>query len=149
MSCLTYQAMNDSELAVTIGKSVRAARSALGLSQADVAEKVSRSPEFLGRIERGVTLPSVPTLVSLALALKVPSDTLLGLSSGRLATTYREDSQSETSRTRRLLERRLSRSPESTLRLVSLLLAEFENAAKTSRRNVHRTKRKSKKVRSG
>ena len=43
-------------------KSARAARTALGLSQADVAEKLGLSLEFVGRIERGVALPSVPTL---------------------------------------------------------------------------------------
>ncbi len=66
--------MDDSKLATTIGKSARTARTALGLSQADVAEKLGLSLEFVGRIERGVALPSVPTLVSLAKVLGVSSD---------------------------------------------------------------------------
>jgi transcriptional regulator with XRE-family HTH domain len=70
--------MNDSELAKQIGKAARAARDALGLSQADVAERVEISTEFYGRLERGVTLPSVPTLAKVAAVLAVTADTLMG-----------------------------------------------------------------------
>ena len=141
--------MDDANLAVTIGKSVRTARAALGLSQADVAEKLGLSLEFIGRIERGVALPSVPTLVSLATALGVSGDALLGLGAERAIRAHRNSPHTEQSRTRRLIERRLSRAPESTLRLVNLLLAEFENSAKTSRRNVHHSHKASKKIRKG
>ncbi len=130
--------MNDAKLAATIGKSARAARAVLGLSQADVAEKLGLSLEFVGRIERGVALPSVPTLVSLTTALVVSSDALLGLSTERPTRTHRNTPHAELSQIRRLLDRRLNRAPDSTLRVVNLLLAEFENSAKTSRRNVHR-----------
>ena len=134
--------MDDGKLATTIGKSARAARAALGLSQADVAERLGLSLEFVGRIERGVALPSVPTLVSLVQVLGVSSDVLLGLGSERVTHTHRSTPPSEQSRTRRLLDRRLNRAPESTLRIVNLLLAEFESSAKTSRRNVHRPAKK-------
>lgn len=139
--------MDDVKLAATIGKSARAARAVLGLSQADVAEKLSLSLEFVGRIERGVALPSVPTLVSLAAALGVSSDVLLGLGQERTTHTHRNTPPSEQSRIRRLLDRRLNRAPDSTLRIVNLLLVEFENAAKISHRNVHRQAKPSKKSR--
>lgn len=48
------------------------------LSQAELAERVEVSTEFVSRMERGVTLPSVPTLVVLARALGcTPNDLLL------------------------------------------------------------------------
>ena len=131
--------MDDGTLATTIGKSARAARAALGLSQADVAERLGLSLEFVGRIERGAALPSVPTLVSLAEVLGVSSDVLLGLGSERVTHTHRSAPTVEQSRIRRLLDRRLNRAAAGSLRLVNLLLAEFENAAKTSRRNVQRS----------
>jgi transcriptional regulator with XRE-family HTH domain len=134
--------MDDGKLATSIGKSARAARVALGLSQADVAEKLGLSLEFVGRIERGVALPSVPTLVSLVQVLGVSSDALLGLSSERVTHTHRNAPPREQSRIRRLLDRRLNRAPDSALRVVNLLLAEFESSAKTSRRNVHRSAKK-------
>ena len=139
--------MDDAKLAATIGKSARAARATLGLSQADVAEKLGLSLEFVGRIERGVALPSVPTLVSLAEVLAVSSDEMLGLGTEQTTHTHRSPPPLEQSRTRRLLDRRLNRAPDSTLRVVNLLLAEFESAAKTSRRNVHRPKKSTKKKR--
>jgi len=139
--------MDDAKLAATIGKSARAARATLGLSQADVAEKLGLSLEFVGRIERGVALPSVPTLVSLAEVLAVSSDVMLGLGTERTTRAHRNPPPLEQSRIRRLLDRRLNRAPDSTLRVVNLLLAEFENSAKTSRRNVHRQKKTAKRNR--
>jgi transcriptional regulator with XRE-family HTH domain len=141
--------MDDAKLAATIGKSARAARVALGLSQADVAEKLGLSLEFVGRIERGVALPSVPTLVSLAAALAISSDMMLGIASERTTRTHQNPPPPEQSRIRRLLDRRLNRAPDSALRVVNLLLAEFESSAKTSRRNVHRAQKVSKKSRKG
>lgn len=58
---------------------MRAARKTLGLTQAQVADKVKVSAEFYARIERGNALPSVETLASLVTALGVSADRLLGL----------------------------------------------------------------------
>ena len=142
-----WVAMDDTLLGTTLGKSARAARTALGLSQADVAEKLELSLEFIGRIERGVALPSVPTLVALAKVLGVSADTLLGLGPDTAGRAGRHPVPTESSRTRRLLERRINRAPESALRVVNLLLVELENSAKTSRRNVHRQKKTAKRGR--
>lgn len=70
--------MDDENLAKMLGKAARKARTELGMSQAEVAEAAGISVEFLGRIERGKTLPSVPTLCRLADVLRVRSDVLLG-----------------------------------------------------------------------
>lgn len=66
------------EIARRIGLAARAARNARGESQADTAERVGISLDFYARIERGQTMPSVPTLVRIARALEVSTDTLLG-----------------------------------------------------------------------
>lgn len=70
--------MDEREIAATLGRSARDRRKALALSQEEVAEKVEIAPQFLGRIERGLAMPSVPTLVRLASALGLATDALLG-----------------------------------------------------------------------
>jgi len=68
-----------SEIAIQIGKAAREARLKLKLTQADVAERVNLVAEVYGKIERGVMLPSAPTLIKLRTALGVTADYLMGL----------------------------------------------------------------------
>lgn len=68
----------DTELARLIGQEARRARLARRLTQQDVAERAGISVEFYARIERGQTLPSVPTLRVLAEVLGTTADALLG-----------------------------------------------------------------------
>ena len=70
----------DKELAKAIGRRARAARTALGLTQAEVAERVPLAAEVYGRLERGGMLPSVPTLMRLASVLSVEPSALVGAS---------------------------------------------------------------------
>ncbi len=70
----------DKELARTIGHRARAARTALKLTQAEVAERVELAAEVYGRLERGGMLPSVPTLMRIAAALFVEPSVLVGAS---------------------------------------------------------------------
>jgi transcriptional regulator with XRE-family HTH domain len=67
----------DDVLAKQIGIAVRARRRDLGLSQEVIAERVGIAPQFLGRIERGLTFPSIPTLMGLSRALAMPPGSLL------------------------------------------------------------------------
>ena len=67
------------ELRAQIGAASRAARRRLGLTQAEVAERIGIVPEVYGRLERGRMLPSVVTLVRLCRALSVSADEMLGL----------------------------------------------------------------------
>lgn len=60
-----------------IGMRAREARTALGLTQAEIAEEVGLATEVYGRLERGGMLPSVPTLVKLAAVLRVSPGDLL------------------------------------------------------------------------
>lgn len=59
-------------LRAQVGALVRTHRLQSGLSQAELAEKAHLSTEFISRIERGGTSPSLDSLASLSTALKVP-----------------------------------------------------------------------------
>lgn len=63
---------------VRLGARLRARREALGWSQAELAEKVGISANYVGVLERGLKLPTLDTLVVLARRLGVPVSELLG-----------------------------------------------------------------------
>lgn len=65
------------ELALLVGGRVRALRHARGLRQADLAERVGLSEEWIRRIERGAGSPSLESLEQLAWALDVHVSSLL------------------------------------------------------------------------
>ncbi|MFP2908380.1 helix-turn-helix domain-containing protein [Pyxidicoccus sp. 3LFB2] len=69
----------DTELASMLGAASRAARVRMGLTQADVAERIGMASEVYGRLERGHMLPSVQNLRRLCVVLNVPPHELLGL----------------------------------------------------------------------
>jgi len=118
----------DTELARTIARAARSARTARGMRQADAAEVIGVSLEFYGRIERGGTLPSTPTLRSMAQALGVSADPLLGLTTktgapgGQPAPTAVRD----TAPALRRLLRRLRKATPRTLRLLAAVAAALE-----------------------
>jgi transcriptional regulator with XRE-family HTH domain len=60
-----------SDLKIVIGARIRAAREAAGMSREQLAAHVGRTPEALGNIERGVSLPPLDTLGSISEALGV------------------------------------------------------------------------------
>lgn len=69
----------DIELASMMGAAARAARVRMGLTQADIAERIGMASEVYGRLERGHMLPSVQNLRRLCMVLNVPPHELLGL----------------------------------------------------------------------
>nr|AAK57192.1 putative transcriptional repressor [Stigmatella aurantiaca] len=71
--------MNE-ELASQIGSAARDARTHLGLTQAEVAEKLGIAHMVYSRLERGKMLPSVPTLLRMCAVLHISADDLLGVS---------------------------------------------------------------------
>ncbi|MCP3170147.1 helix-turn-helix domain-containing protein [Myxococcus qinghaiensis] len=91
------------ELAVTIGTTARAAREQLGLTQADVAERVGLVPPVYSRLERGQMLPSVPTLYRLCTELKVSPEELLGLTEAAHAGKGPRTTEDDAPSLRRLL----------------------------------------------
>lgn len=78
------------ELVDGFSKRLRERREAAGLRQADVAALVGLSEEPYARLERGLALPRVETLVALAHAFNVTSDSLLGLGAVSTVTTVSE-----------------------------------------------------------
>ena len=106
-----------------VGIAVRKARVRRGWSQADAAEQIGISVEFYARIERGRTMPSVPTLVAMADALQVTADELLGRAGpARRAVVIAE----ATSKDVRLLMRRVRGASPKTVRLLNLLAVALE-----------------------
>jgi transcriptional regulator with XRE-family HTH domain len=67
------------ELQYPVGEVARVARERLGLTQAELAEKLNLIPEVYGRIERGTLIPSIQTVLRLSLVLGISSDLLLGV----------------------------------------------------------------------
>ena len=70
-----------------MGRRMRAAREALGLTQAQVAKAIGRSLLFYGFIERGKRKMSLETFYAIACVLNISSDKLLGLKKGRSRTS--------------------------------------------------------------
>jgi transcriptional regulator with XRE-family HTH domain len=62
----------DNTLEVSIGREVRAFRTKLGITVADLAAAAKLSPGMLSKIENGLTSPSLNTLQTLSAALGVP-----------------------------------------------------------------------------
>jgi transcriptional regulator with XRE-family HTH domain len=120
----------DQPLAERIGVEARRARGALGLTQQDAAERIGVSVEFYARIERGGTLPSVPTLQKLASSLGTSADALLGIAVGeqkaRPASLPAVDLSDEWTPLGRRVVRRLAASDQLTLNLVNQMLIQLE-----------------------
>jgi len=68
------------QLTGQIGDRLRARRAALELSQAQVAELATMTTEAYSRVERGVSVPTVATLLRLCLGLQLPPEALIGWS---------------------------------------------------------------------
>jgi transcriptional regulator with XRE-family HTH domain len=55
-----------------VGMNIREARKAKGLTQFQLAERSGLSADFIGKVERGTTSPSIESLKAIATALKLP-----------------------------------------------------------------------------
>lgn len=60
-----------------LGEKIKKERLINKLTQAKLAEKVGISPTFLGQIERGEKIPSLETVVNIAVTLNVTIDGLM------------------------------------------------------------------------
>lgn len=69
--------MSRTSLSIRFGARVRAARSARGFSQADLATRVGLSPNHLGVLERGEKVPTLETVEAVAKALGVTAAELI------------------------------------------------------------------------
>ncbi|NVJ00307.1 helix-turn-helix transcriptional regulator [Myxococcus sp. AM009] len=97
--------MNE-ELAITIGTVAREAREKLGMTRAEVAERVGLVEPAYGRLERGKVLPSVPVFHRLSLTLGLSPEVLLGTTprgTGKKKPPRAPSLEAETPELRRLL----------------------------------------------
>ena len=60
-----------------LGKRIKEARRLARLTQEKLAEKINISTVYLGEIERGNKMPSIPVFIAIAQALNVSCDYLL------------------------------------------------------------------------
>jgi transcriptional regulator with XRE-family HTH domain len=67
----------DGDLKQALGARIRASRRMSRMTQEQLAERIDKSVQTVSSIERGVTLPALDTLWSIALALQVPLPVLL------------------------------------------------------------------------
>lgn len=65
-----------------IGSALKEVRKARGFTQAELAEAVGRTTDALSQIERGVSVPTVDTLILLASKLCISLDQLVGSDDG-------------------------------------------------------------------
>lgn len=72
---------NARPLPVVLGEALRAARLRAGLQQTEVARLVEISRNAYSRLERGLMLPSVPTLFRLCTVVSATPNELLGFPS--------------------------------------------------------------------
>ncbi len=122
--------MTSKPLAATFAKELRAARRTLGWTQAELAEQVGIAIEVCGRLERGRVLPRADTLVRLAAALRVSTDSLLGIppatgSSAERAAAEPQVPYGDPPELRRLV-RRLRSQPRRTVRLLDALVSSLQ-----------------------
>jgi transcriptional regulator with XRE-family HTH domain len=109
------------DLPARFGAALKRARAERGLTQEDVAERADISQPFYARLERGLQLPSVPTLIALALSLRTTTDQLLGLSS--IVPAVGEETPAETAALRRFLRKVRDRDASELLFLSDVLHA--------------------------
>jgi transcriptional regulator with XRE-family HTH domain len=114
------------KLAKALGDSAREARQRTGLTQADVAERIGVATEVYGRLERGLLMPSVPTLRRLCLALHLTADALLALGPNPPSSAWTEapapTSDEDAPQMRRLM-RHVRKLTPTQLRALSLVAA--------------------------
>jgi transcriptional regulator with XRE-family HTH domain len=60
------------DVKASVGRNIRGARKATGLSQFQLAERSGLSADFIGKVERGSTSPSLESLKAIADALRLP-----------------------------------------------------------------------------
>lgn len=70
-----------------IGKRISNARKAIGLTQAELSEKVGISEKYLSRMENGKQVPSVVVVAKICEALCISADTLLSLNKITISNT--------------------------------------------------------------
>ncbi len=74
-----------------LGKNIKSARKARGLTQEMLAERIDISPVFVSQVEGGVRKPSLETVYNLAKTLNVTTDQLLDNTEKSISNSKREE----------------------------------------------------------
>lgn len=125
-------AMQDEALRASIGRTAKAARLRLGLSQADVAASIGMAMEVYGRMERGRMAPSIGTLRRLCVALGMSADEAFGMESSGAPAAALAPAQPQGAGMRRLVRCASALSPAS-LRVLALVAATMKPGARRKR----------------
>jgi transcriptional regulator with XRE-family HTH domain len=149
---MSAQVEAEPKLAVQIGAAARDARKRAKLTQEDVAERLGIAPEVYGRMERGITTPSVPTLKKICQALGVTASSLLAVETTMppARSASRQARQEDSPEIRKLLRRlRTLKKPQlDAIRLVANLMR-TEGAKRGSRSPTQRKSKSAKRARHG
>ncbi|CAM4301653.1 helix-turn-helix transcriptional regulator [Corallococcus soli] len=115
------------KLNTVFGAAARDARMRLGLTQADVAERVGIAMEVYSRMERGRMLPRAQNLRRLCDVLAVSADVLLGVGRGAMPVLsrapWREEEPAELRRLMRTLRELDPRRLKAVSRVVNAMVA--------------------------
>ena len=63
--------------AVRVGREIREARKAVGMTQLELSQILGLTPKYISNIECGARLPQLETFVAIANTLRVDANTLL------------------------------------------------------------------------
>ncbi|RKH11828.1 XRE family transcriptional regulator [Corallococcus sp. CA053C] len=123
----------DTELAGILGAAARSVRVRMGLTQADVADRIGMASEVYGRLERGHMLPSVQNLRRLCVVLNIPPHDMLGLDDSFAAPPPKEKPKPRTDEEppeMRRLMRNLRRLTPVQLKLMNLVASAMQQQKK-------------------
>ena len=78
---------------IAVGERIKKKRTALGLSQDELAEKIDRATKYCSDIERGMCGMSIETMIALSKALDMSMDFMIFGESDELETARQEQSE--------------------------------------------------------
>ena len=87
MSKKTYNEKYIAKLRAILGSRLKAARTFLGITQVEAAQRIGIGAEFYRRVERGKAMLSVRSLLRVTEGLRVSADNLLGIDNQEEAIT--------------------------------------------------------------
>lgn len=82
----------ESEPALASGQAVRGARVAQGIAQDVFASRAGISRSYMGKIERGEHVPTLPVILKIAMALRISAADLMAATEHYLGSGARTDS---------------------------------------------------------
>jgi len=110
---------------IAVGERIKKKRTALGLSQDELAEKIDRATKYCSDIERGMCGMSIETMIALSKALDMSMDFMIFGESDELETARQEQSELA-------LAHALAKCPEkqrvNALRILQLFISAVEQA---------------------